>query len=168
MTDGSSQSADTEASVHESRRLDQAVAYQIHRTNRLLLTQLARILETSRHGLTPEKFFVLARIRDDGPLRQSDLTEPALEDAPNVSRLVESLVKSGFVERQPDPTDRRVRVLSLSPEGVALTDELHQRAVGERQRVFDGFTQSDLTQLSDALARLDANLRPLLSNEPTT
>lgn len=151
-----------EACVHDSPRLDDAVAYRIHRTNRLLLTHLGRFLETSRHGLTPEKWFILARLRQDGPLRQVELTEPALEDAPNVSRLVESLVEAKLVERQPDPGDRRSRVLSLSADGTALAHELHERAVLERRRVFDGFSSADLKTLTETLDRLDANVRPTL------
>lgn len=157
-----------EASVHDSPRLDDAVAYRIHRTNRLLLTHLARFLETSRHGLTPEKWFILARIRQDGPLRQVELTEPALEDAPNVSRLVERLVGDGLVERQPDPTDRRSRILKLSPSGITLADELRERAVTERRRVFAGFSHADLQTFTEALDRLDANIRPSLTRETAT
>ena len=152
-------------SIHEARRLDQAVAYRLHRTNRLLLTHLARFLETSQHGLTPEKWFVLARLRDDGPMRQVELTEPALQDAPNVSRLVDSLVGAGLVERHPDPDDRRGRILQLTATGTDLAIELHERSVTERQLVFDGFTEADLAVLTDVLDRLDGNVRPFLMNE---
>ncbi len=152
-------------SVHEAKRLDAAVAYRLHRTNRLLLTHLARFLETSQHGLTPEKWFVLARIRDDGPLRQVELTDRALEDAPNVSRLVESLVVGGLVERSPDPDDRRSRILQLTASGAALAEELHERSMIERLRVFDGFSEADLAALVGALDRLEANVRPSLMSE---
>jgi MarR family transcriptional regulator for hemolysin len=153
-----------EASIHESPRLDDAVAYRIHRTNRLLLTHLARFIQTSQHGLTPEKWFILARLRQDSPLHQVELTEPALEDAPNVSRLVESLVGAGLVERHPDPKDRRNRILKITPEGASVADELHKRSVIERRRVFDGFTETDLTALTETLDRLDANIRPALKD----
>ncbi len=155
-----------EANVHDSPRLDDAAAYRIHRTNRLLLTHLGRFLETSQRGLTPEKGFILARLREDGPLRQVELTEPALEDAPNVSRLVESLVEAKLVERQPDPNDRQSRVLSLSVDGTTLADELHERAVMERRRVFNRFSSADLKTLTEPLDQLDTNVRSTLANEP--
>lgn len=155
-----------EASVHDLPGLDDAVAYRIHQTNRLLLTHLGRFLETSQPGLTPEKWFIVARLRRDGPLRQVELTEPALDDAPNVSRLVEGLVEAGLVERHSDPADRRSRVLTLSADGSALADVLHERSVKERRRVFSGFSTDDLNTLTETLDRLDANVRPMLANDP--
>lgn len=149
--------------VHESPRLDDAVAYRIHRANRLLLTHLARFLDVSAQGLTPETWFVLARIHADGPLRLVDLTEPALDDAPNVSRLVDRLVSAGWVERRPAPDDRRSKLVSVTPEGRRVASKLHERAVDERRRVFAGFDERQLAALTDALDRIEDNIRPGLS-----
>ncbi|MEM9131746.1 MAG: MarR family transcriptional regulator [Actinomycetota bacterium] len=151
-------------SPHHSARLDDAVAYRIHRTNRLLLTHLGRLLETRQHGLTPEKWFVLARLAESGPMHQVELTEPALEDAPNVSRLVDSLVGAGFVERRPSVTDGRARVVELTAEGRTLAADLLARAMAERHRVFDGFSDAELATLSELLDRVDANARALLAD----
>jgi DNA-binding MarR family transcriptional regulator len=160
----SPETTNEQSSIHESNRLEDAVAFRIHRANRLLLTHLSRFLEMSDRNLTPEKWFLLARIFQDQPIRQVELTEPTLEDAPNVSRLVESLVAANLVERDVDPADRRSRILSVTAAGRALCEELTERVVIERPRVFDGFTEADLTALTDALDRLESNIRPSLSD----
>ncbi len=159
MTDVERRGAD----IHGSSRLDDAVAFRLHRTNRLLLTHLSRFLGSRTRGVSPEKWFVLARLRESGPLHQVRLTDPALVDAPNISRLVDSLVRSGLVERHADPTDRRSRVLQLTAEGRELTDDLLAAVVEERRRVFDGFSDSELATLTTALDRLDGNVRALLT-----
>lgn len=154
-------------SIHESAELDDAVAYRIHRTNRLLLTHLSRLLQLSSNNLTPEKWLLLIRIYQRQPLRQVALTEAVLDDAPNVSRLVESLVKSGFVERSVDADDRRARTLEVTEAGAALCETSLQRAMQERSRVFDGFTESELSALTSLLDRLDTNVRDLLTSLPS-
>jgi MarR family transcriptional regulator for hemolysin len=154
--------ADAAVSIHESERFEDAVAYQIHRTNRLLLTHLSRFLEMSVHNMTPEKWLLLARIYQRGSVRQVDLTEPALEDAPNVSRLVDGLAKAGFVDRIADPADRRGRLLSCTEQGERLCGKLMERSVPERVRVFDGFSEADLETFGGFLDRVEANVRPLL------
>lgn len=52
------------------------------------------------------------------------------------SQLVDSLVQPGFLERRPDPRDRRAVQVTLSPDGRKLFDEVD----GEFSRLFDELT----------------------------
>lgn len=165
--------------VHSSDRIDDALAFQIYRTNRLLLTHLGRFLSGPSSDLaggltaglagvltadlTPEKWFVLARIYQDGPMRQGDLNDPQLEDAPNISRLVETLVAGGLVAREVDPRDRRARVIQLTEQGSKLAKQILDSAVDERNRVFAGLSATELRTLSKTLALVDSNVRKMLS-----
>lgn len=153
-------------SRHRSPDLDDALAYRIHRTNRLLRTHLARILHDAAADVTPEQWFVLVRIRHRGRVRQVDLAEPVLGDPPNVSRLVDALVGRGYAERWPDPSDRRSWLVSLTNDGDALASRLLAVAVDERQAVFAGFADDELDRLAAALDRIDINVRALLAAEP--
>ena len=155
------------AKRHRSTDLDDALAFKIHRTNRLLRTHLARLLDGYESGLTPEQWFVLARVASRQPVRQVALAEPVLGDPPNVTRLVDSLVARGHIERAPDPTDRRSWHVSLTKQGRALVDAIFEGAVDERQRVFAGFDDRELDQLADALDRIDHNVRELLARPQT-
>ncbi len=153
----------TASERERSSNLDDAIAFRIHRTNRLLRTHLARFLHTSAPDITPEQWFVLARIAHLGPVRQVELAEPVLGDPPNVSRLIDALVARGFVERSPDATDRRSWLVSLTTTGKTLAAELLERAAGERHVVFAGFEPIELDSLATMLDRIDANVRTLLA-----
>ena len=39
---------------------------------------------------------------------------------PNLTPVIDDLERSGFVERQPHPTDRRVKLVVATPKGAAL------------------------------------------------
>jgi DNA-binding MarR family transcriptional regulator len=149
---------------HSSPDLDDALAFRIHRTNRLLRTHLSRFLDQHEPGLSPEQWFVVARVAHHAPVRQIDLAEPVLGDPPNVSRLVDVLVSRGYLERSPDPADRRSSLLSLTRRGDALSKTLLDHAVTERQLVFEGFDDDELDLLAAALDRIDANVRRLLAD----
>lgn len=149
---------------HRSVRLDDALAFRIHRTNRLLRTHLRRFLDAHEPGLSPEQWFVLARIAERAPVRQVDLAEPVLGDPPNVSRLVDALVDRGLVRRSPDPADRRSWSLALTPDGRERVDRLLERTVAERQLVFAGLGADELAALDTALQRIDDNVRRLLAD----
>lgn len=150
---------------HWSPDLDEALAFRIHRTNRLLRTHLARFLQDVAPGVTPEQWFVLARLAHLGSVRQIDLAEPVLGDSPNVSRLIDALVARGYLERSPDPADRRSWLVSLTRAGQALAARVLERAVDERRAVFAGFDDGELDRLSSTLDRIDANVRALLQSE---
>jgi DNA-binding MarR family transcriptional regulator len=126
-------------------------------------THLARFLGAHVPDISPEQWFVLARLAERTPIHQVDLAEPVLADPPNVSRLVDALVARGLVRRSPDPTDRRSCLLALTVEGRRLCTTLQSHAIAERQLVFNGFDESDLDALAGALDRIDGNVRRLLT-----
>src|SRR5215469_7400579 len=53
----------------------------------------------------------------EGPLSLSSLAEAIGVDAPYATLIVDSLEERGLVERQPDPADRRRKLVSLTPAG---------------------------------------------------
>ena len=149
---------------HLSSDLDDAIAFRIHRSNRLLRTHLARFLQASAPDITPEQWFVLARLAHRAPVRQVELAEPVLGDPPNVSRLVDALVARGYVERSPDPGDRRSWLVSLTTPGRRLAGLILASAIDERQAVFAGFDEAELDIMATMLDRIDTNVRALLSS----
>jgi len=53
----------------------------------------------------------------EGPLSLSGLAEAVGVDAPYATLIVDNLEERGLVERQPDPADRRRKLVTLTPEG---------------------------------------------------
>jgi DNA-binding MarR family transcriptional regulator len=53
----------------------------------------------------------------EGPLSLSGLAEAIGVDAPYATLIVDSLEERGLVERQPDPRDRRRKLVTLTPAG---------------------------------------------------
>ena len=145
--------------------IEDAVAYQLHRTNRLLLTHLGRFVASHHSELTPETYFILMKLHEAGPLPQSALVEVALEDGPNVSRLVDRLVKAGLVERQENPDDRRARVLDLGEEGREVARRIVKELPAGRELIFEGITSAEIESLRSILRRLNDNARPTLRKD---
>ena len=60
---------------------------------------------------------LLAAIAEREPATLNEVAAGVRRGAPAVSRSVESLVRAGLVERQPDPDNRRRLALRLTAEG---------------------------------------------------
>ena len=71
-------------------------------------------------GLSVAQLDVVRRLLANGPTRMSRLAERMNCEASNLTGLVDRLESRGLVERRPDPDDRRVRVLALTPAGEEL------------------------------------------------
>jgi DNA-binding MarR family transcriptional regulator len=85
----------------------------------LVLDNQRRREVSDRVGLSFGKIRALRRIaRRPTPMRE--LAARLGVDPPNLTPLVDDLERSGLVERQPHPTDRRVKLVVATPEGAAL------------------------------------------------
>jgi DNA-binding MarR family transcriptional regulator len=74
--------------------------------------------------LSPLQFHVLHLIEPDRPMPMGRLAETMGCDASNVTGLIDRLEARGFVQRQPSPADRRVKVIQLTPTGSRLRAQL--------------------------------------------
>ena len=91
-------------------------------------------------------------------LREQPMTLAQLADAHGVDRpyatiIVDKLEQLGFVERQPHPSDRRSKMVSLTPAGrdaVALAD----RIIGEPPAELRALDAGQLTELIGLLSLL--------------
>jgi DNA-binding MarR family transcriptional regulator len=98
-----------------------------------------RFQEIQRDALTPlsldgRLLAVLVTAEHAGPCQQLRLAEKLEVDRTTMVDLIDRLEASGFVERHPDPDDRRARLIHLTPRGrkalaagIAASEEVEAR-----------------------------------------
>lgn len=113
------------------------------------MTETRRFLE--EYNLSFPQMSVLMWIYRGGGCRVSDLGAQMGVTNAAASQLVERLVQAGLVRRASDPTDRRVRRLELTPEGLALVE----RAIAAREawieRALERLSPAQRRQVAEAL-----------------
>lgn len=131
---------------------------------RLSATRLHRRLR--RHAgdaLTPSQTSALAAIDVHGPLTLGALADHEGVSAPSVTKVLAILEDDGLVQRAPDPADRRVNYVSVTPKGAALVEESRRRKTAwltERVRELDADQRRALAEaldVLDALSQKEAN-----------
>ncbi|HEU5035564.1 MAG TPA: bifunctional helix-turn-helix transcriptional regulator/GNAT family N-acetyltransferase [Nocardioides sp.] len=80
-------------------------------------------------------------------------------DSGYLTRLLRRLAEDGLVEVSADPADRRRRVASLTPAGVASWRELDDRSEELARRLVAPLTERQRTRLTEALATADLLVR---------
>lgn len=106
------------------------------------------------HDVTVSQCYALEAVVRRGPLRLNDLASDLYLDKSTTSRIVDSLEKKGYVERSPDPSDRRALKLEATGTGERLArsidSELHAESLAALQGV-DEDVRRDILRVVDFL-----------------
>src|SRR5437763_13853371 len=123
---------------------------------RVAATRLARRLrQESGAGLPPSQQSALAVIANHGPLTLGALAEHERVAPPSITKLVTKLECDGLVTRSPDPTDRRICRVAISPQGETLLEESRRRKTAWLAARINELSPERLRRLADALDVLD-------------
>ena len=136
-----------EAGQSAAEVLQRRVASLLHAVDRGLTGTLAP------YDLIPVELDLLRFCRDRGECTATQMTSVLPTDPSRISRLVHRLVQMGLLIRRRLTNDRRVVMLSLTPEG----EELVQRMDALVQKFYEGLTEG--VSEADLAAFLSAGQR---------
>jgi DNA-binding MarR family transcriptional regulator len=97
------------------------------------------------------------------PKRVSALAEAIHSDVSTVSRQVSTLVDLGFIDRGPDPDDRRAQALTLTDEGRALLLAIRDDRDRWMQGLLADWDPDDVAQFSTHLRHFAKDLENSLT-----
>lgn len=108
----------------------------------------------SLDGLTPTQFAALVRIAEQGKVSQNHLGRLAAMDVATIKGVVDRLRQRGLTVTESDPVDKRRTLISLSPEGAALLEQM--LPVGRRisEETLSPLTPSEQRNLLRLLRKL--------------
>ena len=95
---------------------------------RIGIARLARRLrQEADSGLSPSQLSCLATVGRDGPLSLRSLAGRERVAAPTITGIVARLEIDGLVERTPDPTDGRGKIVTITETGRDRISEVRQK-----------------------------------------
>jgi DNA-binding MarR family transcriptional regulator len=112
-------------------------------------------------GLTDARAHLLWELHVRGPSTQRVLAEALRVSPRNITGLVDALVDTGFVTREPHPTDRRATLVTFTEHGATIAAGLETDQHEFARILFEDMPDDRLTALieglDDVLARLRAH-----------
>lgn len=110
-------------------------------------------------GLNPGSIKLLLSFNPDQPAPMYTLAEQMRCDASMVTWLVDRLEERGLVERQPSTTDRRIKTVVLTREGLGFRKRFEARLY-EPPAAFKTLSNEDLEGLTKTLRKVRAAQKP--------
>ncbi|MEU5093114.1 MarR family transcriptional regulator, partial [Streptomyces sp. NPDC021356] len=106
-----------------------------------------------------------------GDMRMSKLAELLAVDLSVTSRHVAHVAARGWIDRLPDPADKRSRILRLTPAGLDRLDDLSRRTTHLLTERLSDWTDDEVGQLIRLMTRLrdsfgDCRSTPVRLPEP--
>lgn len=89
-----------------------------------------------------------------GNMTASELARLTVVRRPEMTRLIDQLVKAGIVRRETDSKDRRVINIALTDHGRVMLDELNKKVKDNLRLELAGLASEDLAAMSQALDTL--------------
>ena len=119
---------------------------------------VSRICRDAGYNITPEEADTLMIIRHFDGVPQTRLADILGKDKAAVTRLMNSLVKSGLVGREQDQKDRRIVRAQITPEGEEAFVTVWPQLLRLSNQALDGIGESQLAEMQSTLAAINANL----------
>lgn len=136
--------------------LNDTLGFVIHDVARMMRWQFDRRAQDI--GLTRAQWSVLAQLwRDDG-VQQKKLAEQMDITAITLTGLLDRLERDGWVERRPDPDDRRAKRIFLTERVAPVVKRIRALGKDVRETALQGLNENEKEQLMALLVKVRSNL----------
>jgi MarR family transcriptional regulator, transcriptional regulator for hemolysin len=135
---------------------DLRLGYLIHDVSRLRRMMFDRALAPL--GITRSQWWVLAFISRKDGLPQTRLANELDVGKVAVGALIDRLETSGFVIRQADPVDRRVKRVYVTKQARGFLEKLRKETDKFNAKIVNGIDRRQLEAAAEALLAMKHNL----------
>ncbi len=101
---------------------------------------------------------ILISLKTRTVANQRELADAVGIQGATLTHHLNGMETAGLVTRRRDPENRRVHLVELTEDGEQLFHRLATAAIAHDQRMRKGLTDTEITQLTDLLHRLAANV----------
>jgi DNA-binding MarR family transcriptional regulator len=131
----------------------------IEKTAKLIKLSFARLLMMHPEiDITVDQWVVVQLLFKHKKLSQQELAELSFKDAPTITRIIDLLENKGYLNRNPDSTDRRKFLVSLTDQGREIYHQIFPILLEFRSESYLGLNNHDLETLENILTKIFNNL----------
>ena len=109
-------------------------------------------------GITFRQCQMLGMLAAHGSLTQAEVADRLGVEPSSVARLVDRMTRDGWIERRPDPADRRKNRLVVTGKAEPIWEAVREKGLVMRAKALRGFSDGEVADLKRLLRGLRDNL----------
>jgi len=106
------------------------------------------------HGFTTSQCYTLLEIHKAKQIAMNELSDKMNLNSSTMTRIMDTLVRDGYIDRQKSAEDRRLVLVSLTAKGIESADNLNDSVKAYYKKVIEGIPAGkldDVLQSADVL-----------------
>jgi MarR family transcriptional regulator, organic hydroperoxide resistance regulator len=139
--------------------IEELLLYWVYRVQTEGVALLSRRFKGAGYDVTPEQFGVLARLKVNEGMNQTQLGDRMLKDRHNMTRILSLLEARGYIERRRDGGDRRIFRIFLTESGRVVQEELAPILARHIEDLLDGIVDHDQQGMCRTLKQIVTNIQ---------
>lgn len=138
-------------------KLNDILFYNIDKAIRTYRNYAQKKLREQGYKITIDQWLTIKAILENPGITQQELAEKIFKDNASVTRIIEILVQSGYLQRQINPSDRRKTILNVTEEGLSIINKVHHLVLENRHVALAGIASSDIENTNNVLQKIINN-----------
>lgn len=140
------------------------IGYLVSDVSRLMRTVFDR--RARKLGLTRAQWLLLTRLYRRPGISQSELADLLEIEKASAGRLIDRLELKGWVERRPDPNDRRIKRMYLTAYAERVHASIWPVAEATVSEATSNLSERELANLADLMSRVKSRLQTMCEESP--
>ncbi|ROH97943.1 MarR family winged helix-turn-helix transcriptional regulator [Chryseobacterium daecheongense] len=138
-------------------KLNSIIFYNIDKAIRAYRSYAQRQLKANGFNITIDQWLIIKAILENPGITQSEIGDLVFKDNASVTRIIDLIVKSGFIIRHPHPEDRRKTNLEVTDSGKKIIKDVQGLIETNRKTALKGISKTTLEIMNSALLTISDN-----------
>ena len=126
----------------------------LRRFSHIVLNKLASDDSGMNYDLKLSQLKSIAAFKDDRAFSMNELAKNGMIKLPNMTIIVDSLIKDGIAERERDESDRRRVLVRLTPKGKKIRTQFLANRRKTAVSIFSGLSEEKRNELLESLEKV--------------
>jgi MarR family transcriptional regulator for hemolysin len=138
-------------------KLNEIIFYTMDKSIRTYRIYAQKQLRLKGYKITIDQWLIIRCILENPHVTQQEMGEIVFKDNASVTRMIELLVRSGYIIRNPHASDRRRAVLTVTDLGKKTIEDMHHVVIQNRKVALADISQEEIRMVTSVLNKIIAN-----------